>query len=96
MEHNYNLLFCNDLANRISSKVLNTKKKDKKFDSKLLNYKILFEYKNFDESKTNPDRQLVPKTCFNLKDVARMPQDQISKMVFSFNKATTESNIFDK
>ena len=46
----YQLLFCNDMANRIATKVLDTKKKNKKFETKLLNSQVLFEYKNFNST----------------------------------------------
>ena len=44
---NYQLLFCNDLAKRIASKVLSINSKGKKFNAKLLNTQMLYEYKNF-------------------------------------------------
>lgn len=46
MGGDYELLFCNDLANRITRKVLNMNLKERKFKSKLLNSPILFEHKN--------------------------------------------------
>ena len=33
---------------------------------------------------------------FNLKDVAHMNQEQISKIVFSFNKSITDIDIFEE
>ena len=44
-EKDFSVLFCNDMANRITSKILNMKIIDKKFDSRLLNAPVLFEYK---------------------------------------------------
>ena len=46
MAGDYDLLFCNDLANRITRKVLNVNIKQKKFDTKLLTTPMLYEYKN--------------------------------------------------
>lgn len=45
MGGDYELLFCNDLANRITRKVLGMNIKDKKFDTNLLTSPILFEHK---------------------------------------------------
>lgn len=49
MGGDYELLFCNDLANRITRKVLNMNLKERKFKSKLLNSPILFEHKNIQQ-----------------------------------------------
>ena len=32
---------------------------------------------------------------FTLNDVVKMPQDQISQIVFSFNKSGNDTNIFE-
>ena len=78
----YELLFCNDMASRIATKVLDIKSKNRRFETKLLNTRVLFEYKNF--NVTRIDEQSTPKSSktdstnrssFNLKDVAYMTQD---------------------
>ena len=53
MGGDYELLFCNDLANRITRKVLGMNIKEKKFDTKLLSSPILFEHKTMIENQTN-------------------------------------------
>ena len=45
MGGDYELLFCNDMANRITRKVLNMNIEGKKFDKKLLTSPMLFEHK---------------------------------------------------
>lgn len=79
----YQLLFCNEMASRIATKVLDTKSKDKKFEYKLLNSRVLFEYKNFnvtrndDQSmrKSSSKTESSVRSSFSLKEVAHMTQD---------------------
>ena len=108
MGGDYDLLFCNDLANRITRKVLNVDSKEKKFDTQLLTSPMFFEYKVIQQNDQTVNLKATEKAdatqngtdgkcpSFTLNDVAKMSQDQISQIVFSFSKSVSETNFFDK
>ena len=104
MAGDYDLLFCNEMANRVTKNILKMNIKEKKFDTKLLTSPILFEHKNIQQNKTNFEMTKADalisgnhmNPTFTLNDVVKMSQDQISQIVFSFNKSSHDlNNIFE-